>query len=109
MIYLNVNFKAVRMHEFVEKLRGANVWGLPSLPYPYVLWIVIIVKTNLLLTCSHAATTFGLYLAIASDQKQWTSDMTLGAVILMCNVLFENFMWQGNDFLHNSMSFDFTG
>ena len=87
------------MHEFVEKLRGANVWGLPSLAYPYVLWIVTIVKTNIVLTCCQAATTFGIFLTLADD-KEWTSDMTLAAVILMCNVLFENFMWQGNDFLH---------
>jgi hypothetical protein len=39
---------AVSIYKQVEDLRGCNVWGLPSLPYPYSLIITFMVKSYLL-------------------------------------------------------------
>ena len=38
------------MHKKLEILRGANVWGLPSIPYPYSLVVTIMVKWYLILS-----------------------------------------------------------
>merc|ERR1712232_471993 len=37
-----------QMHIQLDEMRGANVWGLPSLPLPYTLIITIMVKFHLL-------------------------------------------------------------
>jgi hypothetical protein len=92
------------MHEFVERLRGANVWGLPSLPYPYVVWIVIIIKASLFLYAFNAGAVVSVLISLGQGDGGFTMDLKWGIGICVLDVLFSNFMWQGKiniDFFEN--------
>lgn len=98
--YIRTEQEAVRMHEFVERLRGANVWGLPSLPYPYVVWIVIIIKASLFLYAFNAGAVVSVLISLGQGDGGFTMDLKWGIGICVLDVLFSNFMWQGMLDLH---------
>ena len=54
--YIRSYYIAGEMHKKLEILRGANVWGLPSIPYPYSLVVTIMVKWYLILSAVKTGT-----------------------------------------------------
>jgi len=100
--YIQDTYLLVSMHEEIDKMRGANVWGLPSLPLPYTLMITAMVKIHLFFMAAYQG---------GNLRRFWPETMTLDsawdierAVVPVVAVLFEmfiqNFIYQGMLDLH---------
>jgi len=98
--YISSEHEFLRMYEFIEKLRAANVWGLPSLPYPYVIWITVIVKTSLYLSCIANAIAVAQCFELSEDGDSSLNDWWGAMIAVVMNVLMMNFAWQGMLDLH---------
>jgi hypothetical protein len=92
----------VMMHNHLEELRGANVWGLPSLPYPYVLVVTILVKIYLILVALREGVTMGSVVAAANHHGWDASAYWLMAMICMY-ISVTNFIYQGLLDLHSML------
>lgn len=81
-----------RMHEQIDDMRAANVWGLPSLPIPYVTIVTIMVKFHLIA----AALAGGADVRMAIDANgTWVATL-----IPQLDLLLQSFLFQGLLDLH---------
>ena len=62
----------VHLLAMVEELRGSNVWGLPSLPYPYSLLITFMVKCYLIIATCQVGYGLSFYLTTFMVQDMGT-------------------------------------
>jgi hypothetical protein len=90
----------VMMHNQLEELRGANVWGLPSLPYPYVFVVTFIVKVYLILAAMREGVTMGTIVSSAGEFGWDSTHYGLMALIIFY-VSITNFLYQGLLDLHS--------
>uniref|UniRef100_A0A7S2DYE8 Uncharacterized protein n=1 Tax=Alexandrium andersonii TaxID=327968 RepID=A0A7S2DYE8_9DINO len=100
--YIASTQQLVQMCTQVDNMRGANVWGLPSLPIAYTQIITHMVKLYLLvLTCENGA--------LASEQVAIGNangyDWETVFVIVMCHadLALHNYLWQGMLDLHGGL------
>lgn len=81
-----------RMHEQIDDMRAANVWGLPSVPIPYVTLITVMVKMNLL---THAFAAGAVVRAAIDGEATW-----LALLIPHLDLSLHSFLFQGLLDLH---------
>merc|ERR1712107_759709 len=86
------DFLMVRMNTQIDDMRGANVWGLPSLPFPYTMLITHMVKVHLLfISCLG-----GVDLRQAYEQgdlnSHWVTFLRVHFELLFYNYLFQGLL-----------------
>lgn len=94
--YISNSHNAQQFHQRLETLRGANVWGLPSLPYPYVLLVTIMVKVTLLTEAFSVGTSLCVVVDIATDYGWKLSEVVVFAsmilYVLVCNLAYQGLL-----------------
>eukprot|EP00927_Polykrikos_kofoidii_P013020 TRINITY_DN1566_c0_g4_i1.p1 TRINITY_DN1566_c0_g4~~TRINITY_DN1566_c0_g4_i1.p1 ORF type:complete len:461 (-),score=54.35 TRINITY_DN1566_c0_g4_i1:48-1430(-) len=91
----------ITMQEQVDMMRGANVWGLPSLPLPYTMFVTVVVKMFMFAEACHQ----GVLLAGIWPDKMATGTENqirefLPMLSLMWNLFLVNLLFQGALDLH---------
>jgi len=95
--YIHDTILLQRMHEQVDDMRAANVWGLPSLPVIYTLMITSLVKIHLFVAACH----YGCVLRkTCLTHKQYDAEHPwqihkLPLIQLHFHMFLENFLYQG--------------
>ncbi|CAK0894463.1 unnamed protein product [Prorocentrum cordatum] len=96
-----------QMHQQVEDMRAANVWGLPSLPMPYTLLIILMVKTHLLAMALSNGAGLNMWKAKGYQPSTWC---WIGQHL---QLFLSNFLYQGlldlHGHLYNPNSGDLLG
>ena len=90
----------VKFVEHIEALRGANVWGLPSLPYPYVLLVTLMVKTYLILEALTNGYALGVFFQV-SHEYGFNFEILTGVVGRIVLLVITNTLFQGLLDLHS--------
>merc|ERR550525_393023 len=83
-----------QMHRQIEDMRAANVWGLPSLPMPYTMVIILMVKMHLIAMAMNNAAEFNL------GKHPLTLWCWIGAHL---NLVLSNLLYQGLLDLHGHL------
>jgi hypothetical protein len=79
------------LNDQLNLLRGANVWGLPSLPYPYTMLITFMVKLELFFMANVRAA----YLRRAWPTGQDDSHAVLSVLAILLHIFVTLFLYQG--------------
>merc|ERR1712039_668823 len=83
-------------------MRGANVWGLPSLPITYTQVITHMVKMHLfILALANGALTSEQYALGKANGYDWETVFVI--VILYLDLALHNYLWQGLLDLHGAL------
>lgn len=90
------------MHEQLDAMRGANVWGLPSLPLPYVIVVTFMVKVHLIsFGVMHGGKMKTAFIELSSMS---VDEATVDPVMRLCvhhiDICFHNLFYQGLLDLH---------
>jgi len=92
----------VMMQEQVDQMRGANVWGLPSLPIAYTMIITHMVKSHVLVLAAYTGALAAEQFAVA-EVYGYTRPRVV--IIWICHVelVVHHFLFQGLLDLHGAL------
>merc|ERR1712187_866444 len=92
--YVGSYNQLVMMQQQVDQMRGANVWGLPSLPITYTQIITHMVKMHvLLLAINNAAKTAEQFALGEANSYDWETICVI--IVLHLDVALHNCLFQG--------------
>jgi len=100
--YIISSQQLVKMTTQVDNMRGANVWGLPSLPIAYTQLITHMVKVHLLLLAFNNGGCGAMHYAIGREQG-FTERRIMLIVFTHLDVIFHNYLFQGLLDLHGAL------
>lgn len=90
------------MQKQVDSMRGANVWGLPSLPITYVQIITHMVKMHvMILAINNGALARHVYMK--SEQDGYGYQNVLVLILLHLDLAFHHYLYQGLLDLHGAL------
>mmetsp|Transcript_30799 Transcript_30799/g.102577 ORF Transcript_30799/g.102577 Transcript_30799/m.102577 type:complete len:386 (+) Transcript_30799:60-1217(+) len=93
----------VQMNTQVDNMRGANVWGLPSLPIAYTQIITHMVKMHVMMLALNNAVLCRVRVDEAQASGGTSSMLVLSLVIIHGDLAFHHYLFQGLLDLHGAL------
>merc|ERR1712187_214330 len=100
--YVGSYNQLVMMQKQVDKMRGANVWGLPSLPFTYTQIITHMVKMHVTMLAINNGALAALSIA-KCEEDGYSFQKIMVLILLHLDLAFHHYLFQGLLDLHGAL------
>lgn len=91
------------MHREVDKMRGANVWGLPSLPIAYTQMVTQMIKGMLIFLALNNGSCLSERFQMQAWEEQTTMQKIIFITVVHVDMAFKHYLYQGLLDLHGAL------